>query len=172
MPDGVQQEKVALIATDRQIDPEPVTTSGGRDLIGQYASRIAAFAEAGVRVVVLPEKAFAADGKSLPLVATPLSHLAAEHHVDIIVGLVLTQCSLPESLVGSATRRDVLRLAGSAVPSTVTLPRPFTIPMPVPPALRPARSNATTDYYEVTEKPGEAEILPGHTTKIWGHNGV
>ncbi len=91
MPDGVQQEKVALIATDRQIDPEPVTTSAGRDLLGQYASRIAAFAEAGVRVVVLPEKTFAADGKSLPLVATPLSHLAAEHHVDIIVGLVLTQ---------------------------------------------------------------------------------
>ena len=44
-----------------------------------------------MRVVVLPEKTFAADGKSLPLVATPLSHLAAEHHVDIIVGLVLTQ---------------------------------------------------------------------------------
>jgi hypothetical protein len=37
-----------------------------------------------------PRKTFAADGKSLPLVATPLSRLAAEHHVDIIVGLVLT----------------------------------------------------------------------------------
>ena len=55
----------------------------------------------------------------------------------------LSACSLPESLVGSATRRDVLRLAGGAVPSTVTLPRPFTIPLPVPPVLRPARSNAT-----------------------------
>ena len=49
---------------------------------------------------------------------------------------------MPESLVGSAIRRDVLRLAGGAVPSTVTLPRPFTIPLPVPPALRPACSNA------------------------------
>jgi hypothetical protein len=69
----------------------------------------------------------------------------------------------------SLTRRDVLRLAGGAVPSTVTLPRPFTIPWPVPSVLRPARSDATTDYYEVTEKLGEAEILPGHTTKIWGY---
>jgi hypothetical protein len=63
----------------------------------------------------------------------------------------------------------VLRLTGGAVPSTVTLPRPFTIPLPVPSVLRPARSDATTDYYEVTEKLGEAEILPGHTTKIWGY---
>jgi len=87
----VQPEKVALIATDRQIDPEPVTTSAGRDLFGQYATRIAALAEGGARVVVLPEKTFVADGKSLPLVAAPLSHLAAEHHVDIIVGLILIQ---------------------------------------------------------------------------------
>jgi len=35
--------------------------------------------------------------------------------------------------------------------------------------LRPARSDATTDYCEVTEKLGEAEILPGHTRKIWGY---
>ena len=69
----------------------------------------------------------------------------------------------------SLTRRDVLRLTGGAVPSTVTLPRPFTIPLPVPSVLRPARSDATTDYYEVTEKLGETEILPGHTTKIWGY---
>ena len=69
----------------------------------------------------------------------------------------------------SLTRRDVLRLAGGAVPSTVTLPRPFTIPWPVPSVLRPARSDATTDYCEVTEKLGEAEILPGHTRKIWGY---
>jgi hypothetical protein len=69
----------------------------------------------------------------------------------------------------SLTRRNVLRLIGGAVPSEVTLPRPFTIPLPVPSVLRPARSDATTDYYEVTEKLGEAEILPGHTTKIWGY---
>jgi apolipoprotein N-acyltransferase len=91
LPHGVQPEKVALIATDRQIDPEPVTTSAGRALLGQYAARIAALAEGGARVVVLPEKTFVADGTSLSLVAAPLSQLAAEHHVDIIVGLVLIQ---------------------------------------------------------------------------------
>jgi spore coat protein A len=95
------------------------------------------------------------------------------------------------------TRRAVLRLAGGAaialplascrrlgaaeaVPgstgtvlrSTAALPRPFTIPLPIPPVLRPVRSDATTDYYEITEKAGQAEILPGRATEIWGYNGI
>jgi spore coat protein A len=66
----------------------------------------------------------------------------------------------------SLTRRDVLRLAGGAaialplascrrldaaeavsgstgtvLRSTAALPRPFTVPLPVPPVLRPARSD-------------------------------
>jgi apolipoprotein N-acyltransferase len=90
-PDGIQPEKVALLATDRLIHPEPVTTSAGRDLIARYVTRIAALAEGGARVVVLPEKTFVSDGKSLPLLATPLSHLAAEYHVDVITGLILIQ---------------------------------------------------------------------------------
>jgi apolipoprotein N-acyltransferase len=90
-PDGAQPVKVALLATDRLIHPESVTTSAGRDLIGQYVSRITTLAEGGARVMVLPEKTFVADDKSLPLITTPLSHLAAEHHVDIIAGLILIQ---------------------------------------------------------------------------------
>ena len=97
----------------------------------------------------------------------------------------------------SLTRRDVLRLAGGAaialplascrrlgaaeaVPgstgtvlrSTAALPRPFMVPLPVPPVLRPARSDATMDYYEITAKPGQAGILPGRATEIWGYNGI
>jgi spore coat protein A, manganese oxidase len=38
--------------------------------------------------------------------------------------------------------------------------------------LRPAASDAAADYYEITEKPGSAEILPGRSTEIWGYDGV
>src|SRR3712207_8490435 len=38
---------------------------------------------------------------------------------------------------------------------------PFTVPLPIPPVLQPARADATTDYYEITQRPGKAEILPG-----------
>lgn len=89
------------------------------------------------------------------------------------------------------SRRDVLRLAGGAaiaIPfasacsgsgstgallvSRAELPQPFRVPLPVPPVLAPARSDATTDYYEITQQPGEAEVLPGLATEIWGYNGI
>ncbi len=90
-------------------------------------------------------------------------------------------------------RRDVLRLAGGAValplvagcgpdfgPSSTGLrlhsaarvPAPFRAPLPVPPVLKPVRTDATTDYYELTEQVGDAHILPGLTTRIWGYNGI
>jgi spore coat protein A len=97
----------------------------------------------------------------------------------------------------SLTRRNVLRLAGGAavalplascrrlgaaeavsgstgtvLRSTAALPRPFTVPLPVPPVLKPVRSDAMADYYEITEKGGRAEILPGRATEIWGYNGI
>jgi spore coat protein A len=49
---------------------------------------------------------------------------------------------------------------------------PFTVPLPIPPVLQPVRTDATTDYYEITQKPGRAEILPGLTTEVWGYNGI
>ena len=61
---------------------------------------------------------------------------------------------------------------GTVLRSTAALPRPFTVPLPVPTVLRPARSDATMDYYEITAKPGTAEILPGRATEIWGYNGI
>jgi spore coat protein A len=49
---------------------------------------------------------------------------------------------------------------------------PFAIPLPVPPVLEPARKDATTDYYEMTQKVGDAKILPGLETPVWGYEGV
>lgn len=49
---------------------------------------------------------------------------------------------------------------------------PFRVPLPVPPVLKPVRTGATTDYYEVTQKATKQEILPGLKTEVWGYNGI
>lgn len=42
---------------------------------------------------------------------------------------------------------------------------------PVPPVLKPARSDATTGYYEITQKAARQEMLPGLETEVWGYEG-
>lgn len=90
------------------------------------------------------------------------------------------------------TRREALKLtalAGSSVLLPIGLLRrgaasevisdatgspktpPFQIPLPIMPVLSPVRRDATTDYYEITQKPAQVEILPGLKTTIWGYNG-
>lgn len=89
------------------------------------------------------------------------------------------------------TRRQLLQLAGGAavaVPfaaacggsgstgqllrSGARLPEPFQVPLPVPPVLEPTRRDGDTDYYEITQRTGEARILPGPATEVWGYDGV
>lgn len=50
-------------------------------------------------------------------------------------------------------------------------PLPFLRRLPVPTPLAPVRSTATEDFYELTAKPGNAQILDGVTTPIWGYDG-
>ncbi len=38
---------------------------------------------------------------------------------------------------------------GTLLPSKARLPEPFQTPLPVPPVLEPARSDASADYYEM-----------------------
>ncbi|MGI5157799.1 nitrilase-related carbon-nitrogen hydrolase [Microbispora sp. CA-102843] len=87
-PYGQGSEKVALLATDRD-GWVPVASAEGRALLERYTARIPGLAARGARVVVMPEKVFSADDATLPVLAAPLARLAADHHVDIIVGLVL-----------------------------------------------------------------------------------
>jgi FtsP/CotA-like multicopper oxidase with cupredoxin domain len=47
----------------------------------------------------------------------------------------------------------------------------FRVPLPIPPVLKPARTDATTDYYELVQREAMAEIIPGVRTRIWGYNG-
>jgi FtsP/CotA-like multicopper oxidase with cupredoxin domain len=51
------------------------------------------------------------------------------------------------------------------------IPR-FTRTLYVPPILEPVKTDATTDYYEIAQRSGSAEILPGIRTPIWGFQGT
>jgi spore coat protein A len=61
---------------------------------------------------------------------------------------------------------------GGVLRSATPPPAPFRVPLPIPPALRPSRTDATSDYYEITQRPGKAAILPGLTTEVWGYDGI
>src|SRR5919107_2774314 len=60
---------------------------------------------------------------------------------------------------------------GTLLSSKARLPEPFGVPLPIPPVLEPVRTEVGTDYYEMTQRIGEAEILPGLETEVWGYNG-
>ena len=61
---------------------------------------------------------------------------------------------------------------GGLLPSKAKLPEPFRVPLRVPPVLEPVRSEAGADYYEMTQKIGRVEILPGLETEVWGYDGI
>jgi FtsP/CotA-like multicopper oxidase with cupredoxin domain len=56
--------------------------------------------------------------------------------------------------------------------ATSELPQPFTIPFKTPPVLAPDRQTQNYDYYTLTQRQAQAEILPGKLTDIWGYNGI
>ena len=62
--------------------------------------------------------------------------------------------------------------AGNVLKSTANLPEPFTVPLPVPPVAKPVRSVGAANYYEIAQKVGHAEILPGMKTEVWGYDGI
>ena len=57
-------------------------------------------------------------------------------------------------------------------PGAARAPQPFTQPLRRPPVLRPVRSEGGTDYYEMTARVAQQEILPGLRTEIFGYNGI
>ena len=61
---------------------------------------------------------------------------------------------------------------GTLLPSRVKLPEPFGVPLPLPPVLEPVRTDAGAGYYEITQKVGRMEILPGLETEVWGYEGM
>jgi spore coat protein A len=62
--------------------------------------------------------------------------------------------------------------AGVLLPSEHPLPRPYERPLVLPPTLKPVRTDGTTDFYELTQRAADVELLPGVRTPIWGYEGV
>jgi spore coat protein A len=61
---------------------------------------------------------------------------------------------------------------GELLRSRVRLPRPYTVPLPIPPVARPVRTDATTDFYQIVQREADIEILPGLRTRIFGYDGI
>lgn len=65
----------------------------------------------------------------------------------------------------------------AAVPSSpsVALPVPivpFQRLLTVPPVARPVKSTGDTDFYQITQRQADVEIVPGARTRIWGYDGI
>ncbi|MGI8532533.1 MAG: hypothetical protein ACR2KN_05970 [Geodermatophilaceae bacterium] len=60
---------------------------------------------------------------------------------------------------------------GELVVSTAPLPSRFTVPLPIPPVARPVRSTPEADFYTITQRVADAELLPGMTTPIFATTG-
>jgi spore coat protein A len=60
---------------------------------------------------------------------------------------------------------------GKLLPSRAPIPPAFRRRLTIPPVLRPSRSDATTDYYDIAQTVTRAGVLPGLTTELWTYNG-
>jgi FtsP/CotA-like multicopper oxidase with cupredoxin domain len=80
------------------------------------------------------------------------------------------------SLLGAAALalpwQHVLSAKSASRIASSKLPKPYTVPFWTPPVLRPAATDATTDYYRITQSAFVGEILPGVKTPLWGYNGM
>lgn len=61
---------------------------------------------------------------------------------------------------------------GLLLASRTPLPPRFQVELPVPHVLAPVRTDATTDYYEITQRVAQLRILPGLTTEAWTYQGT
>ncbi|WP_245672281.1 multicopper oxidase family protein [Nocardia anaemiae] len=61
---------------------------------------------------------------------------------------------------------------GRLLVSRAPLPRPFQARLPIPPVLEPVRSDATTDYFEITQQVADLDIIPGLRTRAWTYHGT
>ncbi len=61
---------------------------------------------------------------------------------------------------------------GEQLLSAVPLPRPYTVPLPVPRVARPVSTAGGVDVYEITQRQVRAELLPGVPSTVWGYGGT
>jgi spore coat protein A, manganese oxidase len=65
----------------------------------------------------------------------------------------------------------LLQSRGYAITAGSPQPTRFQVELPIPPVLKPVRSDTTTDYYEVAMNKSLVDILPGLKTEVWAYNG-
>src|SRR5215204_1166464 len=92
------------------------------------------------------------------------------------LGLVAGGAGLALSSGISASMPRGPATTGNLLRSAARLPKPFRVPLPVPAVLEPMRpdedaDHSDADHYEITQKVGKAEILPGLKTDVWGYEG-
>ncbi|WP_283135098.1 multicopper oxidase family protein [Rhizohabitans arisaemae] len=58
--------------------------------------------------------------------------------------------------------------SGALLTSRLPLPRPFTVPLPVPAIAEPGADGT----YELVQRQAKLEIIPGTRTEIWGYDGT
>ncbi|HEX6354703.1 multicopper oxidase family protein [Actinophytocola sp.] len=75
-----------------------------------------------------------------------------------VAGAAVAGCGL-----GSASGQT-----GEQLTSALPLPKPFRVPLPVPPVAKPMGK----DLYQITQRMAQAEILPGVRTPILGYDGI
>ncbi|WP_051469065.1 nitrilase-related carbon-nitrogen hydrolase [Actinomadura oligospora] len=77
-------ESIALLATEHPNDEIDVASPAGRALLAGYVAQARTITAAAI---VLPEKNFVADDRTLPLLSRPLARLAGERRTVIVAGV-------------------------------------------------------------------------------------
>ena len=75
------------------------------------------------------------------------------------------------TLLAAAVGRSGLEFGSEEGPKDLARWK-FSQPLRVPPILSPVRMDATTDYYEITQKESDIEFMQGFRTRIWGYEGM
>jgi spore coat protein A len=81
------------------------------------------------------------------------------------VGVVAAGWPAAQTALGSPEPGKLLR-------SQAPIPPPYRVPLPIPAQLAPTDSDATTDYYAITQQVADLAILPGLTTRAWTYGGT
>ena len=61
---------------------------------------------------------------------------------------------------------------GEQLASRVRLPRPFQVPLPLPPVARAVDTPDGGSLVEMTQRAARVEVLPGVRTTVWGYDGM
>ncbi|OJF10167.1 multicopper oxidase family protein [Couchioplanes caeruleus] len=78
---------------------------------------------------------------------------------------------LPAAAYGTSALAAAWPNERGARPVRAEVPEPFSVRMPLPATLKPVARSSTTDYYVMTARKANAQILRGATTEIYGYDG-